>query len=238
MFSQVFPSPLSMNGLQLRGALELGNFPFKLEYAGVVTNGFSMTPVPPTAFDFANLNNMSDAINDVNGDKAIGGRLGLSIPTYGLIVGVSGLLNGAYDVDSRFDLNVVDADFNWHYGNWDVRSEFARTNQESPGGTIHRRGFYAQLAYRPYDCRNDILNRLEGVFRFDYVRFGGIDPAVAALNFGPRELSPIGRNRYTVGLNYYPYPSLVLKLAYEFNDEVQFADRQDDGILVQVAFGF
>jgi hypothetical protein len=238
LFNQVFPSLLSMNGVMLRGAMALGCSPFKLEYAGVVTNGFSLTTARPTAQDFANLAEMSDAFNDVNGDKAVGGRVGLSVPAYGLVVGLSGLLNGAYDQVEGFDLNVVDADFGWHYGNWDVRSEFARTNQEAPGGVIHRRGYYAQVAYRPYDCCHYVLQRLEGVFRFDYVRFGGIDPAVAALNFGSRELAPIGRNRYTFGLNYYPYPSLIVKVAYEINDEVQFRDRQDNGFIAQVAWGF
>ena len=238
MFSQVFPSPLSMNGVQLRGAVELGGWPVKLEYSGVVTNGFSMTAAQPNAVDFANLNAMSDAFNDVNGDKALGGRVGLSFPAAGLIVGLSGLLNGAYDPAGRFDLDVAVVDVGWHRGNWDFRSEFARTNQEVPGGTIRRRGFYTQIAYRPYDCGHPVLERLEGVIRFDSVRFGGIDPAVAALSFGGRELSPIGRNRYTVGLNYYPYPSLILKAAYALNDEVQFRDRRDHGFLAQVAWGF
>lgn len=238
MFSQVFPSPMSMNGVQLRGAVELGGWPVKLEYSGVVTNGFSMTAADPTAADFADLNAMSDAINDVNGDKAFGGRVGLSVPAAGLIVGLSGLVNGAYDPAGRFDLDVAAVDVSWHRGNWDFRSEFARTNQEVPGGTIRRRGFYTQLAYRPYDCGHPVLEKLEGVIRFDAVRFGGIDPAVAALSFGGRELSPIGRNRYTVGLNYYPYPSLILKAAYALNDEVQFRDRRDHGFLAQVAWGF
>jgi hypothetical protein len=238
MFSQVFPSPWSMNGVMLKGAVELGGWPAKLEYSGVVTNGFSMTAAQPDAADFANLAGMSDAFNDVNGDKAVGGRLGLAVPAAGLFAGVSGLRNGAYDTAGRFDLDVVAVDVGWHRGGWDFRSEFARTNQDVPAGTIRRRGFYTQLAYRPCDCGHWVLEKLEGVVRFDYVRFGGIDPAVAALGFGSRELSPIGRNRYTVGLNCYPYPSLIVKVAYELNDEVQFPDRRDHGFLAQVAWGF
>ena len=82
---------------------------------------------------------------------------------------------------------MFDVDASWHYGNWDVKFEFARVNQEAPTGPIHRRGYYAQVAYRPYDACHPVLQQLEGVVRFDYVRFSGIDPAVAELDFGARE---------------------------------------------------
>jgi len=72
------------------------------------------------------------------------------VPAAGLFAGVSGLRNGAYDRAGRFDLDVIDVDVGFRRGGWDFRSEFARTNQEVPGGTIRRRGFYTQLAYRAY----------------------------------------------------------------------------------------
>src|SRR5262249_12644968 len=55
VFQQVFPSLLSMNGAQARGAIELGDWPVKVEYCALVTNGFSLNAVNPTARDFANL---------------------------------------------------------------------------------------------------------------------------------------------------------------------------------------
>jgi hypothetical protein len=135
-------------------------------------------------------------------------------------------------------LNVLDADFSWHYGNWDYRFEAARTHQQAPGGPIHRRGFYSQIAYRPYDCGVAVLRDLEGVFRFDYVRFGGINLAETGLDFGARDRIPVDRNRYTLGLNYYPYPALIFKIAVEINDEIHFAERRDNGFIAQVAWGF
>jgi hypothetical protein len=39
-------------------------------------------------------------------------------------------------------------------------------------------------------------------------------------------------------VNIYPYPSLVFKFAYEINDELQFRERDDNGFLAQVAWGF
>jgi hypothetical protein len=241
MFSQVLPASLSFNGVMGKGAVPVWDGPagpVLVEYSSVVTNGFSLPASDPTAQDFADLGEAADAFNDVNGDKALGGRLGFRAPAAGVWAGLSYLRNGDYDRGARFDLDVFDADATWRQGNWDVKFEFARVNQESPFGMIHRRGYYAQVAYRPYDAHHRILQRLEGVFRFDYVRFGGIDPAVAESDFGARERAPIGRNRYTWGLNYYPYPSLILRVAYELNDEVQFRDRADNGFIAQVSWGF
>jgi hypothetical protein len=44
---------------------------------------------------------MKDAFDDVNGDKAVGGRVGLSVPEWGVIVGLSGLANGAYEINDE-----------------------------------------------------------------------------------------------------------------------------------------
>jgi hypothetical protein len=238
VFQQVLPAQLSFNGAQLRGATYLGDWPVKLEYTGFVSNGFSLTAARPTPRDFADLRAMQDTLNDVNNDKAWAGRLGLSFPTLGLIVGVSGLANGAYDRDGQFDLNLWDVDVNWHYGNWDVRFEYANTRQQAPGSPIHRQGFYAQAAYRPYDLGPGLLQKLEGVLRFDYVQFDGIDLAQTGLSFGSREAIPVDRNRYTVGLNYYPYPSLIFKVAYEINEERRTGSLRDNGFLAQMAWGF
>jgi hypothetical protein len=238
MFQQVFPSPLSLSGLQLRGATFLGCSPVKLEYTTLVSNGLSLDVRAPGPRDFADLARMRDPFDDVNNSKAVGGRLGLAFPTLGLIAGISGLANGAYDRAGEHDLSVWDVDLSWHQGNWDVRFEYARTNQQAPGAAIDRQGFYGQVAYRPYDSCSLILSNLEWVFRFDHVEFDGIDLAVTGTAFGPRERLPVDRNRYTFGVNYYPYPSLVVKLAYEINDELRFREFADNGFIAQVAWGF
>lgn len=238
MFFQVFPSPLSFNGVQLRGARYIAELPVKLEYSGVVSNGFSLAAANPTARNVADLLAMVDTINDVNGDKAYGGRLGLSFPTVGLIAGISGLANGAYDREGQHDLGLWDVDVSWHKGNWDMRCEYAHVNQQAPQTLIRRRGLYAQAAYRRYNSLHPILQRLEGVFRYDYVDFAGID--LAAFNFETeaRERIPVDRSRYTIGLNYYFYPSLIFKVAYEINDELSSPELRDDGFLAQLTWGW
>ncbi|MCA9193479.1 MAG: hypothetical protein KDB03_17020 [Planctomycetales bacterium] len=238
VFEVIYPHQLSMNGIQARGATYLGDLPVKLEYTGFCSNGFSLTPENPTAQQYADFRLMRKSFLDVNNDKAFGGRLGLFFPYLGLVVGASGLLNGAYDVAGENDLSLVDFDASYHAGNWDLKFEYVRVSQQAPTGHINRQGFYFQSAYRNYDSIHPFFGNLEYLFRFGHVDFDGIDLAVTGLTFGAPDHTPINRNRYTLGTNYYFSPSLIAKVAYEFNDELEFTEIDDNGILAQVSWGF
>lgn len=238
MFSQVLPASLSFNGAMLKGGAYLGMLPVKLEYSSVVANGLSMATATPGAKDFADLFATAQTFDDANQHKAVGGRLGLMFPTIGLFAGVSGLANGPIDRGGQEDLSLWDIDVGWHQGNWDLRFEYANVDQQAPGGPIDRQGLYAQVAYRPYDSSSFFWQRMEGVFRYDYVDFDGIDLAATGLAFGGRERIPIDRNRYTVGVNYYPYPSMIIKFAYEVLDETDVVELRDNGFLAQLTWGF
>src|SRR5262249_12589706 len=136
------------------------------------------------------------------------------------------------------DINMGSIDFGFHKGNWDIRFEYAdmfqrfplappapdqtttdqdQTDQGPPAPTnqhIRRRGFYAQVAYRPYDASNPFLQNLEGVFRYSRARFRGIDPTGLDLTqFDTPVAAPVDRDQYTFGINYYFYPSLLVKFA-------------------------
>jgi hypothetical protein len=241
MFNQVYPDQLFFDGLQLRGARYIYDSPFKLEYVGFVANGLSVPGANLSPKTYSDLSNFTDSGNDVNGAKAWGGRIGISIPTIGFIAGLSGLANNAYD-QAGHNLTLWDIDVNYHRGNWDARFEMAQMNQATPSEPIRRHGLYAQVAYRQYNNPNPYLQKLEGVFRFDHVRFAGINLQQTGINFGGYELlyarMPLDRNRYTVGANYWFYPSLVLKLAFEFYDELGVPSLRDNGFIGQVAWGW
>jgi hypothetical protein len=245
MFNQVYPAQLSFDGLQLRGARYLFDWPVKLEYSGFVANGLSIAGSKLSPTIYSNLNNFADNTGmALTSYKAWGGRVGLSVPSIGFIAGLSGLANGPYSQAGQ-TLNLWDVDASWHKGNWDARFELARTDQQTPAPapSIHRFGFYAQVAYRQYDNPNPVLQKLEGVFRFDHVAFDGIDLAKTGLNFGGLNLAyarqPIDRNRFTIGANYWFYPSLVLKLAIELNDELGSSPSlRDNGFIGQIVWGF
>ncbi len=97
MFNQVYPQQLYFDGVQFRGARYLVDSPVKLEYVGFVANGLSVPGSKLSPRVYSDLSNFTDTTVDVNGAKAFGGRLGLSIPAIGFIAGLSGLANQAYD---------------------------------------------------------------------------------------------------------------------------------------------
>jgi hypothetical protein len=241
MFNQVYPDNLFFDGLQFRGSRYLFNSPVKLEYVGFVANGLSVAGANLSPRIYSDLSNFTDTGLDVNGAKAYGGRVGFSIPRIGFIAGISGLANQAYD-QANHNLSLWDIDANWHHGNWDARFELAKTDQQTSAQPIHRFGFYAQLAYRQYNSPNHILQKIESVFRFDHTQFDGINVQQTGINFGGYEWiyarMPLDRNRYTLGLNYWFTPSLALKLALEFYNELGVPSLRDNGFIGQITWGW
>jgi hypothetical protein len=91
---------------------------------------------------------------------------------------------------------------------------------------------------RDYNNRHRFLSRLEGVFRYSFANFSGINPHALDLSAFDSPLSvPVNRNQYTLGINYYFYPSIILKIAYEFNHE-QGINLKYNVFMAQMAFGF
>jgi hypothetical protein len=241
MFNQVYPNQLYFDGLQLRGARYLFDSPVELEYVGFVANGLSVPGNNLSPKVYSDLSNFTDSTVDVNGAKAWGGRVGMSIPRLGFIAGISGLANQAYDAANN-NLNLWDIDANYHKGNWDARFEMAHMDQNTPSKPIHRQGLYGQVAYRQYNNPIPFFQKLEGVFRFDRVQFDGINIAQTGINFGgigfPYARMPLDRNRYTLGVNYWFYPSLALELAIEWYDELGIPSLRDNGFIGQLVWGF
>jgi hypothetical protein len=198
MFQQVFPSTTSLQGMQIRGARYVADLPLKAEYAFFAANGYSTDDSVFNPTVAANLRAMDALGSDVNNDKAFGGRLGFQAPTVGLISGISMMHNGAYDRDKSFGLQLYDFDFSLRQGNWDFTGELATVHQEAPAAPIRRFGMYAQAAYRNFDSRHPVGEKLEYVARFENVDFKGI-PTVAA-----NASNALDRHRYSLGANFYP----------------------------------
>jgi len=244
LWQQVLPT-LSLLGVQAQGSFYIGPSPFKLEYTAYVSNGLNFTPATPgmpTLSELANLENMLDTFNIISNDKAFGGRLGLWWPEMGLEAGISGMVNGEY-VAGGFDdsISLWAVDFNYHQGNWDFRAEGGIAYQQAAtfiGANIQREGFYTQIAYRPYDVANKYLQRLEGVYRYSYVDFPGIDANELDLTtFNTPVDVPIRRQQNEFGINYYFYPRLVLKCAYQINDEPGF-HLHDNQFITELDWGW
>jgi hypothetical protein len=241
-FRQVSPGDLLLLGLQARGSTYLGSSPVKLEYNAYVSNGLENNVANPTLTDVANLQSLENTYNVVANDLAFGGRLGLWIPEIGLTAGVSGFHNGDYLPGGEDGLNLWQLDAGYRHGNWDLRFEYAEMYQHATsfiGNNIHREGAYAQVAYRPYDAPCKYLEKTELAFRYSYARFRGIDPTALDLGaFGSAVDVPVNRNQYTFGINYYFYPAMVLKFAYEINHEIGPVQLHDNVFQTQFAWSF
>jgi hypothetical protein len=251
LWLQVLPA-FSLLGVEAQGSFYLGCSPLKFEYCAFVSNGLNLSPATagsPTIDELANLENIvgNDTFSVITNDKAVGGRVGLWWPEKGLEAGISGMYNGDYVAGGFEDsISIAAVDFNFHKGNWDVRAEYGVTYQQTGSfagttgltGNITRQGFYAQVAYRPYDCPCRYVANTEFVYRYGYVDFNGIDPhSLDLASYGSPVDVPVRRQQNEVGVNYYFYPRMVLHCAYQINDEPNF-HLHDNQFITELAWGW
>jgi hypothetical protein len=244
LWLQVLP-PFSLLGVEAQGSTYLGCSPVKLEYNAYISNGLNLTPAAagkPTPSELANLENIESTFTNITNDKAIGGRIGLWWPEVGLAGGISGMVNGDYVAGGFEDsISLWALDLNYHHGNWDVRAEYGKTWQEAGSFAhpdIRRRGCYAQVAYRPRDCPNRYLQNVELIYRYSYVDFRGIDPKALDLTTFTTPIDvPVRRSQHELGIDYWFYPRMVLKVAYQFNEEPGF-HLHDNQFISELAWGW
>ena len=242
MFLQVSPQ-ITTDGVEVRGSSYLFGSPVKMEYMFYGGNGFRLQPgSPPGLTDVADLEAISGGTDSLD-LNAIGGRLGLWIPELGLTGGFSGYHNSHYLVGSSDYMQVWQTDIEWRKGNWDIRSEYAHNFQQAAdipgvGQNIHRDGVYSQVAYRPYDAANSFLSKTEFVYRFSATRFQGLDPAAVAAALPNTVDAPVDRNQHTIGVNYWFHHAMVLKFAYEINQELHGLNFRDNTFMSQFVWAF
>lgn len=231
---------LNLNGVQLRGSRYVFDSPVKVEYAAYAANGWGL-PGQATLQDFADLSEEVDQSKSINNAVAFGGRVGIWLPLNGFFGGVSYFGSRPYTSADGINVDTWDVDLNYHQGNWDLRFECAQMVERTSafvGNDIRRSGLYGQIAYRPYDAAQDWLQKTEAVFRYSYADIQGLPVDQIDLTaFTFLNQAPVSRNQYTVGLNYYPYPSMAFRLAYEVNNELG-VNLKDNVLLAGFAWGF
>lgn len=159
---------------------------------------------------------------DNNGNKAVGGRLGI-LPMHSLEVGGSFMV-GIFDDADDLHFRMFGFDADYKVGPFDLRGEYINLQFDRElGGRELLEGFYAQGALRLRDVlaycdlsRGTFLDKIELVLRYGMVDNG--------LDYG----------EWTPGIVYRIRPSVPLKLAYSFRT----GDRNDDVFQLQLAFGF
>jgi hypothetical protein len=240
VMQQVIPDGLTLAGLQFRGAKYVFGSPFKLDYSVFMTNGLGVPGMGQRA-DWYDLGALLGTTGSVNNAMAYGARLAVWVPTLGINFGVSEFVNAPYGKQNGAIISLWQPYFNYHRGNWDARFEYGQNYEETKpfiGTNINRTGLYAQIAYRDYQSIHKHLQRLEYVFRFSDARFHGINQnLINPANFSPPSTAPVDANQYTLGINYYLYPSTIMKLAYEFNEELRKTFHAN-GLMMQFATNF
>lgn len=235
--------PLSEVGLMLRGGATIE--PALVNYSVYVGNG------PQVELDDGMLEmvELEGFGSDDNGDKAVGGRLGF-LPIPELEIGGSFLVaqiegKKAAGIDgptTEGDYTLFGADMAYTRGPLDVRFEyftseldsfFSQAENATPTELIPEtdwQAWYVQLAYRLSGVTDDpTIGNFEPVVRYGQFDIEGFDEFV---EHGEQE------DRFSVGLNYWFTPSLVVKNAVSWRDFRNAGATDATEYRAQLAYGF
>lgn len=230
--------PESLLGAQLRGVFPAGST--RIEFAAFVANAPKLVTSPD---DISGLGTLDfDNFANAGGHYAFGGHVGF-IPIHQLEVGYG--VQGSKVGDERdssvrallhsVDFNYID-DFESLKGQVALRAQWVwsdvgnMTYEANPdlgygpqNFSNKRSGGYAQVSYRPSKL-DGFFKDVEAVFRFDRLNQAN---------------TPVGfdEQRWTIGLNYWFSPSVVMKTAYEIDDKNHDGLNQN-AFMLQFAFGF
>ncbi|MCH7493287.1 hypothetical protein IIA16_01035 [bacterium] len=161
------------------------------------------------------------ANEDEDGDKAFGGRIGL-LPFPNLEIGLSALTSKAtLEGESTRDYDVFAVDLFWRvpHGTDSVfRGEFMRTTLGAGG-----------LGDTDPDKKVMEAFYLQGSHRF------GDTPWEGVVRYAEFEHGDEVHEQWTLGLNNWIAPNIVIKVAVEFNDEEGVTEEV---LFFQMAYGF
>ena len=200
---KIAPTVWAETGVQLRGQFDLPASR-SVNYAVYVVNGLEQAANSDgSVAEGGNIRDMRGNNRDrKNSSKAVGGRIGFK-PSRPWEFGIS-YYTGAYTIDGRQNLSILDFDAEYRKAGWTVRGEYVQALEETSGDDLHKHGFYTEAAYR--------WNRkFEPVVRYDRTN----------LDDG----SGHDVSRSTVGLVFYPRPDL--NPLFQFKASQSYVD--DDG---------
>ncbi len=232
-------APFASVGAYVRGGFPVGST--KFNYAFYVSNGPAL--ITDDEDEAGRLE--FDNFQDINNNKALGGRVGF-LPFPQLEIGYSFLFgavnpSGSAVGDADALIQGIDVSYveevDFLVGMLDLRFEYIYSKVDTvtfdPTGALgfgplrfdnNRRGLYGQLAYRPTKSDIKFLRDFEFVGRFDH------------LNLPSGAPEGHDHDRWTVGLNYWINPSTVLKFAYQYTDVE--GEEDENAFLAMFAVGF
>lgn len=236
-------APFSVLGVEARGALGVAGT--KVTYAVYLANSLRLITDDPEEAGMLADDKFSDDVRR----KTVGGRIGFyPVPElevgYSILfgrVGPSGTefsdvdaLLQAVDIACVHEEDVIKGTVT-ALGQW-AWSRVDRTTYDSTGALLfgpltfqnRRQGGYLQIAYRPSKLEWEWIRSFECIVRYDLVN----NPRGAPDNIDTR--------RWTLGLDYWITPALVVKAAYEWEVRKNPAGPNErvNAFLAQFALGF
>src|SRR6516162_1695954 len=220
-------------GVELRGAIPIGDRGPSVTYSAFAVNGVSSVDGAGNADQLylgGNVGLTSDGrFANLHGGAGWGGRIATFLlwkPLYDLEIGVSGM-SGPWDNAGRRQYSALVADWALHVGPYvEVKGEYMNTWVGTDNaGTIDPDGWWIQAGYKLAGLKLNVpyLDKLELVGRYDTVDDG----------LGSRT------NRGTVGAVYYITNTLWLEGDYEWaNNHGPNPAAPDDALLFQISYGF
>ncbi len=214
-------APSAEMGLQLRGAIPMGDSDMRANYAVYVGNGPELETITVgTETEIHGISSEGFAADENNG-KVVGGRVGF-IPVPKLEMGVSGATGDiAIMGEDNRSYNVLGADFTYQVDKFDFRGEYIQQEVGSLVGSIVPDAWKTSTWY--VQGSRKLPNNFEGVVR--YSDFDSPDPDQA-------------QKQWAIGLNYLFAPQVIAKIAYEVNDGLNGAANDENRWMAQLAYGF
>lgn len=210
-------APVADTGIQLRGAIPMGDSDIRANYAVYVANG------PELILEGAEIEEIATegVTRDQDGNKVYGGRVGFN-PIAKMEIGLS-VASGkaAIALENERSYNVLGADFTWQWKKLDLRGEYVQQKVGALASSAAPQSWqwsswYMQGAYK-------LPNNFEAVARYsDY------DSPHASQD----------QKQWAIGLNYLFAPQVITKISYEFNDGLAGTSAAANRIRAQIAYGF
>lgn len=258
---RIIPSTWQEAGLGLYGDLHIGEaldwqiFPdFGLNYELYSINGLDEDI---SDSGFRNAKGTNGGVNDLNNNKAFVGRAGVQL-LKGLEIGIDGYYgrfgrSGNSTSNGKDELFGIGADWTFKKGPFELVGDYAYFGLEDDAlvdddntdstaavaGPKNLKGFYIEPRFHFFPKLFDSTFLGRGFENPTFTLVGRYD----LVELGDDGDTGIGANeekRYTVGLNYRPIESWVLKTEYQWNvssNEV-FERGDKEGFVASMAIGF
>lgn len=234
-------------GVQLRGALPIGESGQSFTYAVYCANGPSSVDGTGNAYTLDSGGNKISNL-DLGGNVGIqssgdsgnlhsspagGGRIGWFVPWGSdhrdFEIGLSGQA-GSWDDKSSYNWSAGVFDYALHFGpNVEIKGEYINSwYATADAGNIHTWATWTQLSYKLAGLNLDlpVISDIELIGRYDRENNG--------LNGDPQ----VKLQRYTIGYVYYITNTLLFEGDYEFIDNLGTSAQPSNLLVFQASYGF